>query len=766
MEGPTQPGSPGGSTPKGVPTHLLPLAAGDPRTFGSHRVIGRLGSGGMGQAYLAEALHGWVVVKVALPGPDVEQVRARMRREAEAMSLVDSPLVARLVSRDLGAERPWVAFQFIPGLTLAQRVQMFGPLPAAEQAGLGIDVARGLAAIHASGVVHRDLKPSNVVLTPDGARLIDFGAAEHGDATDLTTAGQLVGTLRWMAPEQFAPGSVGPATDIHAWGLLMLFAATGQAPVTADSTAATIQQVLHEPPMVPRDLLPADLADLIERAVAKDPARRPDAADLLSLLGRLPVAAARPDGGQSSAEAAPAGMPAQAGAHPDQGRGHAVGSPRPTPGRPRRGDGSSGSPGTEEASGRASRRRRVTWLAVGVGVAAALAAALVLVPGPSVGGADSRLPVQVAAETGSRLTRLSLGDTSGCVLDDADAVLCWGSNDHGQLGSPGGDSATPRRIAEPEGAASAPRYARVAVGTSHACALDTEGRAYCWGANGSGQLGTGDTTDRDVPVPVSQEGVLAGKRLVLIGAAAQHTCALDEQGMMFCWGSNADGQFGNGTTADSLRPVAVDTTGVLRGQRLDWFAVGERHTCARAVDGSAYCWGANDRGQLGNGSTRPALVPSSVLLPVGAPFRFARISAGGSTSCGWSDLGRVVCWGAGESGQRGDGTTGDATRPVPVDFGEREPRITRFSVGAGTACAADDSGDAYCWGANDHGQLGDGSTTDSSRPVAVAHSGPPQNPGVIRVAVGSTTSCALLDGGSAMCWGSDEDGRLGRGESD
>ena len=153
---------------------------------------------------------------------------------------------------------------------------------------------------------------------------------------------------------------------------------------------------------------------------------------------------------------------------------------------------------------------------------------------------------------------------------------------------------------------------QIVAGFSHTCALDSSGAAYCWGLNSSGQLGNNSVTQSLVPVAVTTSGVLSGKTLTQITAGNAHTCALDSSGAAYCWGANGNGQLGNNTTTRSLVPVAVTTSGVLSGETLTQITGGSAHTCALDSTGAAYCWGANGNGQLGNSSTTQSLVPVAV----------------------------------------------------------------------------------------------------------------------------------------------------------
>lgn len=263
------------------PVPLMPLLARDPQQLGPFRLLGRLGSGGMGTAFLAHGPTGWVVVKEAHAGTAGDPVtRARLSREVDAMRRTQGPRTAAVIDADLDAEVPWVAMEFLPGETLAQTVEKSGPLPPQQVTTLASELAEALQQIHSAGVQHRDLKPSNVMLTPTGARLIDLGIADVDEGTQLTRTGSVLGSTGWMAPEQVRGDPTSAATDVHAWALCVLYAATGKAPFGSDTSAAAMYRVLEAAPEVP-DFIPERTRGLVIRALDKNPTLRPTLDEIL-----------------------------------------------------------------------------------------------------------------------------------------------------------------------------------------------------------------------------------------------------------------------------------------------------------------------------------------------------------------------------------------------------------------------------------------------------------------------------------------------------
>ncbi|KOY56865.1 protein kinase domain-containing protein [Streptomyces sp. XY332] len=255
---------------------------GFPEYAGQYRLESVLGSGGMGVVHLATSGSGLkLAVKIVHAEHAVDaEFRARFRQEVTAARRVSGAFTAPVVDADPDAERPWMATLFIDAPTLAERVRE-RVLDPVELARLAAGLAEALRDIHRAGVVHRDLKPSNVLMAPDGVRVIDFGISRPADSDLRTETGKLIGTPPYMAPEQFQrPREVGPAADVFALGAVLVHAATGHGPFDSDSHYLVAYQVVHAEP----DLsgLPEQLVPLVARCLAKEPADRPTAAELIA----------------------------------------------------------------------------------------------------------------------------------------------------------------------------------------------------------------------------------------------------------------------------------------------------------------------------------------------------------------------------------------------------------------------------------------------------------------------------------------------------
>jgi Protein kinase domain/FtsH Extracellular len=262
------------------------LQVGDPGQIGSFRLLGRLGEGGMGRVFLGESPGGRkVAVKVVHPHyANDPEFRQRFAREVATARQVGGFHTAAVVDADPDADPPWMATAYIDGPSLADAVAQRGPLGEAAARELGAALAEGLAAIHDCGLIHRDLKPGNVILADDGPRIIDFGIAKGADATALTGSGAVVGTLRYMSPEQLQGHELTPQSDVFALGAVLAYSATGHDPFTAPTIPAVITRILTSPP----DLGPltGDLRDVIAACLAKDPGSRPSPAALLTRFNR------------------------------------------------------------------------------------------------------------------------------------------------------------------------------------------------------------------------------------------------------------------------------------------------------------------------------------------------------------------------------------------------------------------------------------------------------------------------------------------------
>ncbi|WP_432247432.1 bifunctional serine/threonine-protein kinase/ABC transporter substrate-binding protein [Streptomyces sanyensis] len=266
---------------------MRPLHPSDPASIAGHRLLGRLGAGGMGVVHLARSAGGALVALKVVHAEFAQDggFRERFRREVDTLRRVRSPWVVPFVAADPDAPAPWLATAFVAGPSLEEAVAAHGPLPPASARALGRRLAEALRDVHAAGLVHRDVKPANVLLALDGPRLIDFGIARAPEDTALTATGLVVGTPGFLAPEQVhggGPDAIGPPSDVFALGCVLAYAQTGRPPFGTGPVDALLFRAVHESPDL--DGAPEESAELLRRCLEKDPALRPSAAEVARAL--------------------------------------------------------------------------------------------------------------------------------------------------------------------------------------------------------------------------------------------------------------------------------------------------------------------------------------------------------------------------------------------------------------------------------------------------------------------------------------------------
>ena len=355
----------------------------------------------------------------------------------------------------------------------------------------------------------------------------------------------------------------------------------------------------------------------------------------------------------------------------------------------------------------------------------------------------------VAYSMSATPTTMHASTTTGhyhtCAVTSTGNVQCWGNNSAGQLG----DGTITERLA-PVTVSGLSNVKAVTAGKYHTCALTTTGQVYCWGSNNMGQIGDGTATVRLTPVQVSNlpGGVQA------LGAGHYHTCALTSTGGVRCWGNNAYGQLGNGSSGNIQRtPVTV--SGLNSGVQA--LAAGYDHTCAVTETGNVRCWGNNEFGQLGDNTTHNRSTPVEVS---GLTSSAKTIAASYAHTCAVTTIGGVHCWGANWQGQLGDGTITQRLTPVPVV--DLPGSIAMVAAARNHTCAMTEAGGAFCWGYNWSGRLGDGTTIDRLTPVSVQG----LQSGVTAIAADEWHTCARMTASGMRCWGGNGFGQLGDGTTD
>jgi alpha-tubulin suppressor-like RCC1 family protein len=807
-----------------------------------YEIVREIGRGGTAVVYLARdrALQRDAAIKVILPQftSDAEAV-ARFAREARTVARFDHPNIVTIHAvRRLRDGNVALVMQYVPGVSVAEALAHDGPFDAARARRVLTDVAEALAYAHAQGVVHRDVKPENIFLDQrtGQARLSDFGIARTiaGDGTvaPLTMANVAIGTPAYMSPEQLDGSPIDGRSDVYSLALVGWEMLAGRRPWQGETLYGLIYRQKHDqlaPLDVLRPELPRDLVRTIEVALSKDPRERWACAEhfAAALNGQpapLPRRRARPAPAAPPLPSAPTfyePVPTEVAEATTMRwlrtavAAARVGKRAPKPAAPAGAD--VAAPETRSVGPATLTVRRYAPAITAAALVATLAAALSTAARPAKESRPPRrapatapnvdaprsTPVGVVSDSAARassdtadrpsvqpLQRAVQGGETGVARGDgerprtsephegppvattaaspASDSSTRAAPDSGSTGvvrgadgaktdsAPGSQSAAANSegvaIEAGIGAGGAgvvsPRGAVVALapGGGHTCELTANGLASCWGGNERGQLGDGTTDRRAVPAPVS-----GGLHFAGIAAGLGHTCAVTKGGAAYCWGRNDRGQLGDGTREARAKPSRV-------ASRVSFRTVlaGAAHSCAIARSGEAYCWGSNASGQLG------ARIDGSVSahpVRVRTEARFLALAVGWNHTCGLTERRNVGCWGQNAAGQLGDGTHTDRAVPQPV-AGERH--FAGVAAGAFHSCAlADGTGELYCWGRNDHGQLGTGGTVDRPAPAPVVG-----NLTFVQVIAGSMHTCALTAAGNAYCWGANGYGQLGDGTTE
>lgn len=363
---------------------------------------------------------------------------------------------------------------------------------------------------------------------------------------------------------------------------------------------------------------------------------------------------------------------------------------------------------------------------------------------------------------------IAAGSAHSCARRADGSFACWGENGSGQLGNGfPTDRSTPGTVVSAGGARIVGSV--LAAGGDHSCSrTNLNGGARCWGANGSGQTGDTDRTGvRPAPVIVIDQGTTSLTNIVAITNGTSHSCALLASGRAKCWGSNSDGQLGDGTTntpAFPLNSVFVRRTPTQILENIKAITAGSRHTCALIADGSVRCWGANETGQVTGTAGIDVLTAVQVIVPGSVA-----IGAGDRHTCSVSLAGTVTCWGLNSSDQLGSRSAGGG-------FGVTNAMAVGVAAGDAHTCAVRGNGTIQCWGANNSGQLGNDTFTPSVNPVFVKERrlfSCPIPPGLcsgafvltqmVSLEAGAAHTCAVRGDGQPFCWGADDSGQVGNG---
>lgn len=285
-------------------------------------------------------------------------------------------------------------------------------------------------------------------------------------------------------------------------------------------------------------------------------------------------------------------------------------------------------------------------------------------------------------------------------------------------------------------------WSMVIAGKLHSCGI-AEGRVYCWGEGEDGRLGSGSEGSSAAPLPVV--GDLTWR---VLHVRAYHSCGVTTNGDAYCWGRGSDGQLGDGRESMSATPVLVSG-----GHEWTYVSAGAVHTCGLTTAGQAYCWGQGFYGQLGDGSLDGSTTP----VPVAGGHTWVSIHAGAHHTCGVTDTAEAYCWGDNTSGEFGNGgPSSGSVIPVAVSGGLSWQLV---SAGARHSCGLTTTGESYCWGADEEGQLGN----DVEFAAAYTPTAVDDQLDLALIQAGILTSCAVSADGDGYCWGRGVEGQLGNG---
>ena len=314
-------------------------------------------------------------------------------------------------------------------------------------------------------------------------------------------------------------------------------------------------------------------------------------------------------------------------------------------------------------------------------------------------------------------------------------------------------------------------WQHISLGGDHTCGIADNGELFCWGHNGSGQLGDGTNgvDDEDIPTRI---GINSDWTHISLGG--DHTCGINS-GKLFCWGHNGSGQLGDGTNGADSDDVSTNKNIPTRiGINSDWthISLGDAHSCG-INSGKLFCWGHNGSGQLGDGTNGVDITDTSadknIPTAVANDSDWTHISLGGDHTCGIRNNGELFCWGANETGQLGDGTNGadrddiSADKNIPTRIGNNSD-WRDISLGWGHTCGIRNNGELFCWGYNSSGQLGDGTSrvddedisTDKNIPTRIGNNSDWQH-----ISLGGYHTCGIRNNGELFCWGHSTNGPLG-----
>ncbi|MEZ4392098.1 MAG: protein kinase [Polyangiales bacterium] len=769
------------------------------------RVERALARGGMGSLYVVTQLStGHERVLKVMHSRLVADARNRERflQEARASARIESDHVVQVIAAGFDDQGiPWIVMELLRGEDLATAIARRGAFSPADALEVFRQLGHALGAAHASGLVHRDLKPENIFLSqarregvPFTAKLLDFGIAkvleESGDARNTGA----LGTPLWMAPEQAERGPLSPSSDVWALGLVAFTVLTGKCYWHAGNhEEVPIERVLREvfvDALEPASARAAAMGRAVPpgfdawfaRCVVRDPSQRfRSAAEAVAslvpvLMGPSPTAEVPVTAwsGGTPAPASPFSQHTQPPASPFSQSTPPPVSPfsqsTPPPVSPfSQSTPPPVSPFSQHTpppvspfdAGASTPPPEFLRTAHWAGATPAPQpfnlpsspgrhSAPHSIPSQPGYGSPSQTPSPPRSDGSSTWVLVGgLGFLALCLIGGGVVLLLTPSPSPTPQAVDAGSAPQPPRAARDAGAPTAPprlpqrpavRVSTLGVGFEHSCSLEANGTVRCWGWNLFGQCGASPSPSAGI---TTVPGLTGAVELV---SGYAHNCARLSDGTARCWGLNSSGQLGDGTVTRRSTPSRVAG---LNG--ITQLAVGEGHSCALLVDQTVRCWGANGNGQLGDRRSLDRSRPVTVANLSGV----VEIAAGNEHTCARLSDGTVRCWGASSFGEVGDGWTRVHYEPARV-AGLTD--AVALGLGPSRSCAVKRDGSVWCWGRNDSAQIGDGTRLSRSTYVRV-----PGLSGVSDVALAAFHACAIGNDGALRCWGDNESGRLGDG---
>jgi alpha-tubulin suppressor-like RCC1 family protein len=356
------------------------------------------------------------------------------------------------------------------------------------------------------------------------------------------------------------------------------------------------------------------------------------------------------------------------------------------------------------------------------------------------GDGTTNSAIALVVDVGVSYSKISAGGKHSCGITSSGMIKCWGANHFSQIGN-----GTPYFKSSPLEIDTNIKYSKIKAGDGHTCGVTINGTLKCWGSNVYGKLGYGGTGDKKSAI-IIDSGIRYAQIESGKGGVGNHTCGITNLGDLKCWGYNADGQIGDGTTSSKQLPTIIDS-----GIKYSKMSLGDSFSCGITNSGVLKCWGKNNFGQLGDGTTGNKLLPTTIDTGV----LYSEISAGDNHTCGVTSNNILKCWGYNSNGQIGDATSVNKLTPTIIESGVSYSKV---GLGNNHSCGITSTGVLKCWGYNNYGELGIGSTTNKNVPTIV-------DSGTIYKSISSSNyhTCGITTNNKIKCWGNNSYGQIGDG---